>query len=606
MLTSKLDRPASHPPAGPRTLLPAMILMAVVGCARLVWAEPLYPVALINWMVEGAFHAMIVDKSEQKLSVWRIKDGEPTLLETYRCSTGESQGDKWVRGDMRTPEGVYFFCSVIDGRTLPPKYGFWAFTTDYPNFVDRRRGKSGDGIWLHGRDKPLGPKPDSNGCIALENSDLVKVSRYIRLQSTPLIVVKKLKMAPRSVILEQERELRDFIEGWRQAWESQNLDNYMKRYSRNFQSCWLDYNAWREKKRKLYERYKKIRVRIGNVYLYRQDGIVTAIFSQEYSSESYRSSGIKVLYLVREGEYRIYAEDYHKPVDDPFPVAALLARVGEGREIEPTERKEYSIRLVSTDEPDQPPAGEFETPRPSAPSKGVVLERIHVANDSPAPTLEVNEKYSGKSSVDRLIVAQIVPAYVPTESVQEFSGTRKRALLTEKSPTVVPSDEKKEMAHAALAAEPKGEVAVPASDPATAVKKRVQVGTENDLGSEGRAFNNRTEERSGVLAFLSKWKSAWEQKNLDRFIKMYHPHFESGERDYRAYVKSKKQFFRKYRTIRVKMERVQMMKVGDRLIVKFLQTFRGDDYRDKGWKRMVLAGDKSKGFRIVREEWSSL
>ena len=322
----------------------------------------------------------------------------------------------------------------MTGERSHPRTGLWAFTTDYPNFVDRRRGKSGDGIWLHGRDKPLGSKPDSNGCIALENADLVKISRYIRLQGTPLIVVKKLRMAPRSVIMEQERELRDFIEGWRQAWESQNLDSYMKRYSRNFQSCWLDYNAWKEKKRKLYERYKKVRVRIGNVYLYRQDGIVTAIFSQEYSSEIYRSSGIKVLYSVRESQYRIYAEDYHRPVDDPFPVAALLARVGEGRETGPSVRKEYSIRLVSTDEPDQPPAGEFETPRPSAPSKGVVLERLHVANDSPAPAIEVNEKYSGQPSADRLIVAQIVPAYVPMESVQEFSGSWKGGTPGRKDP----------------------------------------------------------------------------------------------------------------------------------------------------------------------------
>ena len=178
-------------------------------------------------MVEGTYHALIVDKSQQRLMVWKVTEGEPAMIASFRCSTGENEGDKWVRGDMKTPEGVYFFCSVIDGRTLPAKYGLWAFTTDYPNFVDRRRGKSGDGIWLHGRDKPLGPKPDSNGCVALENQDLVKVSQFIKLQSTPLIVVKKLKLAPRSVIMEQERQLRDFVEGWRQAWESQDLDAYM-------------------------------------------------------------------------------------------------------------------------------------------------------------------------------------------------------------------------------------------------------------------------------------------------------------------------------------------------------------------------------------------
>ncbi len=231
------------------TILLTALAIGMLWTQRAWSSEPLYPQALLNWMVEGTFHAMIVDKSQQRLSVWRIKDGEPSLVESYRCSTGENDGDKWVRGDMKTPEGVYLFCSVIDGRRLPSKYGQWAFTTDYPNFVDRRRGKSGDGIWLHGRDKPLGERPDSNGCVVLENQDLIKASRFIRLQDTPLIVVKKLVLVPRSQILNQERRLRDFVESWRQSWESRDVDAYMSHYSPNFQSCWLDFNGWKEKRK---------------------------------------------------------------------------------------------------------------------------------------------------------------------------------------------------------------------------------------------------------------------------------------------------------------------------------------------------------------------
>jgi len=260
--------------------LVAICVLFAVPVSDVCAGEPLYPQALMNWMVEGTFHALIVDKSQQRLTVWEIKDGQPSIAESYKCSTGENDGDKWVRGDMKTPEGVYFFCSVIDGRSLPAKYGLWAFTTDYPNFVDRRHGKSGDGIWLHGRDKPLNGKPDSNGCVALENQDLIKVSRFIRLQSTPLIVVDKVIMAPRSVVMENERRVRDFIQSWRSAWGSRDLDAYMAHYSNNFQSGWFDFAAWKEKKRKLNPRYKSIRVKLGNVYLYRQNGLVTAIFTQ--------------------------------------------------------------------------------------------------------------------------------------------------------------------------------------------------------------------------------------------------------------------------------------------------------------------------------------
>ena len=129
------------------------------------------------------------------------------------------------------------------------------------------------------------------------SQDLIKVSRFIRLQITPIIVVEKLLMAPRSVIMEQERELRNFIESWRQAWESKDLDRYMAHYSPNFQSCWLDFNGWKEKKRRLNKRYDSIRVKLGNVYLYRQDGLITTIFTQSYGSKGFHSSGIKVLYI---------------------------------------------------------------------------------------------------------------------------------------------------------------------------------------------------------------------------------------------------------------------------------------------------------------------
>lgn len=575
------------------------------------WAEPLYPVALMNWMVEGTFHALIVDKSQQMLSIWRIRDGEPTMVESYRCSTGENEGDKWVRGDMRTPEGVYFFCSVIDGRTLPSKYGLWAFTTDYPNFVDRRRGKSGDGIWLHGRDRPLAAKPDSNGCIAMENQDLLKVSRYIRLQSTPLIVVNKMIMAPRSAIVEQERGVRDFIEGWRQAWESKKLDAYMGYYSPNFQSCWLDYKAWQEKKKKLNSRYKSIRVKLGDIYLYRQNGLITAIFTQSYESDGYRCTGIKVLYLTHEGRHAIYAEDYHKPVDDPFPVRVLLAAAG----VEPASPSEnersFRIRLVSTDEPEKNIHDDQERPQPTAPSIGAVLEKL--ARSQPKERVltrvDVNEKFIDGGPSERLTVASVAASYEPSDYLaeQEKFGERtaqyietlpsREVRVAQSTPSGGTADESGKGLTASLSVGPVA--VVPPATPVT-------VDRSQKPAHRPSIATNDNSEKQRVLKFLERWKTFWEKKDLDRFVKMYHPDFQLGNMDRKMFRKSKKRLFNKYQSIRVEFERVEIRKVEERVEVKFLQSFQGDDYRDKGWKNMVLVGGKNKGFRIFSEEWSPL
>jgi murein L,D-transpeptidase YafK len=632
------------------------LLLVIVCSARASSSEPLYPVALMNWMVEGTFHAVIVDKAQQRLSIWRIKDGEPSMVDSYRCSTGENDGDKWVRGDMKTPEGVYFFCSIIDGRTLPNKYGLWAFTTDYPNFVDRRRGKNGDGIWLHGRDKPLGAKPDSNGCVALENQDLIKVSRFIKLQSTPIIVVEKLIMAPRSQIMEQERELRNFIESWRQTWESKNLDGYMAHYSPNFQSCWLDFSGWKEKKRRLNKRYSSIGVKLGNVYLYRQNGLITSIFTQAYSSDGFRSSGIKILYITHGDKYSIYAEDYHQPVDDPFPVQTLLAREGADPGSGNTEPNDFRIRLVSTDEPESAPPGEVETPLPSAPSRGVVLERIMArpTRDIAALNIETNDKCATGPSPDRLIVARLMPTYVPLPSIEPAVRKEKPevrsipdAPIPEKSyeslkGTPVTNTEKlvsrtvskpqtPDKVRHSFIGDKEGKKLTPApharlqsemgylktslekmtrhvrdADAAHLPDGQIQGAGSKAGPSASKASDKSASDKKAVLAFLGGWKLAWEQKNLDRFMKMYHPDFEHEGMNYDMLLKTKKNFFRKYRTIRVDMERVEIRKEQGRVIVRFIQSFQGDKYRDKGWKSMVLAAGKDTGFRIVSEEWTSL
>lgn len=596
-------------------------------------AEKLYPAALLNWMIEGRFHALVVDKSQQRLTVWRILDGEPRAVESYPCSTGENEGDKWVRGDMRTPEGVYFFCSVIDGRRLPSKYGLWAFTSDYPNFVDKRRGKNGDGIWLHGRDKPLGPKPDSNGCIAMENEDLVKVSRFIRLQSTPLIVVKRVRMVPRSEILEEERDLRAFIESWRQAWESMDLDRYMSHYSKNFQSCWLDYRLWREKKQRLINRYDNIRVRLGKIYLYRQNGLVTAIFTQTYQSDSYRATGIKLLYLIRnrKGEDKVYAEDYRHLADDPYPVAQLLARVGAPAEPdpEPDAGSDYRIRLVSTDEPTETASEDNETPRPSAPSRGVNVERIASADTAiskPIP-LKSTEPNSEISDSERLIVHHIVAA--PTSSQPDPVKLARRT----RDPARVALPEPKPEPKPQLKPEPAPENLFPArthadgdsgpksSGPKVAtVAPSLPVEDEFDDASQAETRTRSTDTDESVpdahdkktrlqevKEFLDTWEKAWEQKKLDTFLKMYHAKFRAGSLDLAKLRDSKKHFFRKYRTIHVEIDRVAVRKAEQGLAVKFLQTFRGDDYRDKGWKTMVLAeGKGGESYRILTEDWTAV
>lgn len=93
-------------------------------------------------------------------------------------------------------------------------------------------------------------------------------------------------------------ELLTFVEKWRKAWESKDLQTYMSCYSPTFVSGKLDKEAWRRKKSYLNRKYSFISVSIRNIIVeWTKDG-ANVSFHQNYMSDQYQSSGTKVLQLL--------------------------------------------------------------------------------------------------------------------------------------------------------------------------------------------------------------------------------------------------------------------------------------------------------------------
>jgi outer membrane protein assembly factor BamD len=105
--------------------------------------------------------------------------------------------------------------------------------------------------------------------------------------------------------------VRDFVEQWRKAWESKDLDAYMACYSRKFQSEKRDWKAWRSYKAGLNEKYKSIRIEVEKLEITPHEGGVKASFIQRYRADSYQDVGRKVLELVQEeGRWKIIRETW--------------------------------------------------------------------------------------------------------------------------------------------------------------------------------------------------------------------------------------------------------------------------------------------------------
>jgi murein L,D-transpeptidase YafK len=264
---------------------------------------------------EGS-HAILVEKATQNLFLFRgTLHDTPELMEVFRANTGEQDGDKQSEGDLRTPEGIYFFTGVINGSELPPEYGLRAFVTDYPNIFDRLAGKHGSNIWLHATDEPerITNGYNTRGCVVVNNEDMNRLTPMIRTGpytgSTALVVKDHLRRLDPEEAGSFLQEMLKLVADWEAAWESMDIDRFMAFYSWSFSSMGRNYDAFRAYKGRLTRQYEYIKVDISNLHIFRHDGGVVTAFDQRYESDRYRAQSAKRLYFrLEEESWKIVSE----------------------------------------------------------------------------------------------------------------------------------------------------------------------------------------------------------------------------------------------------------------------------------------------------------
>ncbi len=251
-------------------------------------------------------YAVLVEKSSHRLYVYKRQEKQPPkLVQNYYVSTGKKAGNKYTSGDLRTPEGVYFITSWIPKDKLPDEYGVGAFPLNYPNELDRRDGKTGYGIWLHGTKRNYYSRPplDSEGCMVLTNIDFNSLKKELHPGETPVVIVEKVDWLTPKVWLQERDDLLTALERWRHDWESMNVDRYLSHYSHNFWSQGYDLKSWSKRKRRIARNksYQKIDLSDISLLAYPETStgkdIVVARFQQDYQSSNYQSDVSKRLYL---------------------------------------------------------------------------------------------------------------------------------------------------------------------------------------------------------------------------------------------------------------------------------------------------------------------
>lgn len=270
------------------------------------------PMQLLG-MGESIGTAILVEKQYNRLYVYSRTSAHepPRLIRDYYVSTGKKPGNKHVRGDLRTPEGVYFVTSWIPDEKLPEKYGIGAFPVNYPNELDRKLGKTGDGIWLHGTERRYYSRPplDSEGCVVLPNIDLRGLQNEIIPGETPVVITQQVTWLERADWLRQRNEIIQALEQWRLDWESMDTEKYLSHYTADFWSKHHNLRSWSARKRQLarYKTFQKVTLSDIALFAYpqkaKQKPMVVARFRQRYESNNYHGDIRKRMYLRKDGQH---------------------------------------------------------------------------------------------------------------------------------------------------------------------------------------------------------------------------------------------------------------------------------------------------------------
>jgi len=259
-------------------------------------------------------HALVVDARRSRLYVYANSGGKPKLIADYYVTLGKNGIEKTREGDQKTPLGVYHVTANLPRKKLTDFYGAGAFPISYPNEWDRRQGRSGHGIWLHGVPSNVYSRAPraSDGCIVLANPDLESLGQRLQIGLTPVIIADEVEWVDAAALEAERASLAAEVEQWRADWQSRDTERYLAHYAQRFASGGQNLAAWATHKRKVNGAKSWIKVGLGRVTMLRyphERDVVVVTFDQDYRSNGLSNVMKKRQYWTKEnGRWKILYE----------------------------------------------------------------------------------------------------------------------------------------------------------------------------------------------------------------------------------------------------------------------------------------------------------
>ncbi|MGB5468962.1 MAG: L,D-transpeptidase family protein [Woeseiaceae bacterium] len=221
-------------------------------------------------------------------------------------SYGENGDGKQRNGDRKTPLGIYFVTEQLDTSRMHEKYGVTAFVLDYPNALDRRLQRTGDGIWVHGVDPRGGKRPtrDTDGCIALPNETLEMIEDRFFPNATPVLVAREISWVEPGQLDELRGELDAAIARWANSLQRGDMHAFLSLYDADFRHWSMNKAEWTALITETYGSRSIQKVTVSDVLLLGdpgEDGVYLSRFRLSMKENSNTVELTKRLYWRRAG-----------------------------------------------------------------------------------------------------------------------------------------------------------------------------------------------------------------------------------------------------------------------------------------------------------------
>lgn len=257
---------------------------------------------------EDQKNVLVVDTTRSRLYVYENQGGDLKYVSDYYISQGRLGANKTKSGDQRTPIGVYYINNRIPGPKLPDFYGTGALPLSYPNEWDKRNGRSGYGIWLHGTpsDNFSRPPLSSDGCVVLANPDLQSLYSTAEVGKTVVVISQHVQFVNKDALIKERDAASAMLEQWSQSLEDADAEKVLSYYSPEFRSAQGENLAtWFGRQQKSLNGARYTSVKLRDVSLFRYPGapedMIVSTFTQESAVGKSKNAIRKRQYWVREG-----------------------------------------------------------------------------------------------------------------------------------------------------------------------------------------------------------------------------------------------------------------------------------------------------------------